>query len=119
MTLDLAADQDVFFADFADDTGNVNPVTGDPRTGVAMLINRKLPEVEGDGGARIRSYHIGLKNSATKGLTADEALQQSDGQVATLDFPESVGDAQAKWINRPINRLINQNAGMLLVEVLL
>lgn len=118
MALDLAADQDVFFTDFKE-LGDVTPVGGSAREDVELLINRQLPEVEGDGGARIRSYHIGIKNSSTKGLTADEALQESDGQAPTVKFPESVGDAEANWITRDINRLINQNAGMLLVEVLL
>ena len=118
MTLDLAADQSIFFTDF-DETGNVTPAGGTARNGVAMLINRQLPEVEGDGGARIKSYHIGLKNSATAGLTADEALQQADGTVASIEFPESQGDLEANWITKDINRVLNQNGGMLLVEVLL
>lgn len=115
MALDLAVDQDVFFADFAED-GQVTPVGGAARD-VSMLIYRQQPTVQTDGGARIRSYHIGLKTSATDGLTADEALQEADGDVPSVTFPESVGDSTN--ITRPINRVLKQNAGMLLVEVLL
>jgi hypothetical protein len=117
MTLDLAADQDVFFADFAE-SGQVTPPGGSARD-VSLLIYRQQPAVQPDGGARVRSYHIGIKTSATEGLTADEALQEADGDVPTVTFPESVGDASGSHITRPINRVLRQNAGLLLVEVLL
>lgn len=116
MPLDLAADQPVFFSDFAE-SGQVIPAGG-PARNVDLLIYRQQPTEKGDGGARMRSYHIGIKTSATAGLTADEALQAAAGGVASVKFPESVGDLEANWITKPINRVIKQNAGMILVEVL-
>lgn len=117
MTLDLAADQDVFFADFAE-PGQVTPVGGGARD-ADLLIYRKQPVEQGDGGRRVVSIHIGIKNNATEGLTADEARQQANGTVPTVTFPRSVGDAAVNHITKPINRVLNQNAGMILVEVML
>lgn len=115
MPLNLAADQSIFFADFAE-LGKVTPVGRWTRS-VSMLIYRQRPESQADNGARIRSMHISLKNSSTEGLTADESLQEIDGDVATVTFPESVGDAEPDWVTKPINRIVKQNAGMILVEV--
>ena len=116
MTIDLAADQAIFFTDF-DEAGEVTPVGGSARTGVPLLIYRQQPDQQSDGGARVRSYHIGIKNSATDGLTGDEALQEADGDVPTVSFPESYGDVSLA--TRPINRVLKQNGGIVLVEVFL
>lgn len=116
MTLDLTSDQDVLFADFGE-AGGVTTASGETRDGILLLMYRQQPSVQSEGAARVRSYHIGIKNSAAAGLTPDEALQQADGTVASVSFPESHGDSSN--ITRPINRILKQNGGMLLVEVLL
>lgn len=117
MTVDLAADQDLFFTDFAE-TGKLITKDGYTRD-ASLLIYRQQPDASGDGGLRTRTYQIRVKNTQTGGLTADEILQGDGGCVAKVTFPESVGDKAFDHITRPINRIVNQNAGMLLVEVML
>lgn len=116
MAVNLAADHDVFFTDFAE-AGIVRPIGKRPRA-AEMIINREQPDVTTDGGVRISARSIMIRNSTVDGMTPAEAEQQaSDQQHPDLTFFWNQGDKAA--VTRPINKILRQNAGCILVEVLL
>ena len=114
MTLDLAADQDVLFSDFGE-PAIIRPA-GLPARGVDVVVNRDAVDEQPDGGARMARRHLMIKNSSSKGLTPAEATKQHGGDVPDITFFENQGDDEA--ITKPINRVLRQNAGVILVEVL-
>jgi hypothetical protein len=115
MPIDLSADHDTFFYDFAE-AGIVRPIGKRPR-GVTIIVNRDEPDVYSDGGARVSARSIMVRNSTVDGMTPAEAMQRtSDQQHPDITFFWNQGDKTA--VTRPISKVKRQNAGVVLLEVL-
>lgn len=110
MTLDLAADAAAFFADFAE------PVTlliGSVERDVQAIVDRDLPEPIPESGDLVLSAVMEFQNDDTDGLAASEFTDDGTIQVR---YPFRVGDATT--VDRPVKRLLAQDAGILRVGVL-
>lgn len=112
MTLDLTVDAPVLIADFGESIGFRLSDAGDTR-GITGTVNR-MP-IEGDGaqpfdGHQSPRLHVLVKNHATEGVTPDEVV--NDVSELNIGFPQGV---TARW--RKIIRVVNANAGAVLLEV--
>lgn len=112
MTLDLAADQSVFFADFGETVRFRANADATPRS-ITANVNRQAVSDDQDApfaGHRPPVIHVMARNSATTGIDPTEIVDdQSEVEVA---YP--VGGT-SRW--RRIIRTVRANTGCVLVEV--
>lgn len=112
MTLDLTIDAPVLIADFGESIGfRLN--SDDDTRDITGTINRMPIEGDGDSpfdGHQSPRLHVLVKNHATEGVTPDEVV--NDESEINVGFP--IGTT-ARW--RKIVRVVNANAGAVLLEV--
>lgn len=113
MTLDVSADSAVFVNDFSETVRFRTNRDAEARS-VSMVVNRQ-PIEEDDAqphhGHRAPVLHCTAQNDGTKGVTPDEV----ENNVSEVEIAFPLG-ATARW--RRINRVLRQNKGAVLLEVM-
>ena len=112
MTIDLAADNAIFVQDFAEAVSFRPTPEADSRQIEAVPNRDSIDDGPGSpfAGQRQATMHWMVRNDATDGITPSQITEdESELQVASR-----VGDTP-RW--RPIQRILRQNKGCLLLEV--
>ena len=111
--VDLAADSAIFFNDFAESV-RFRPDSARLDRTVDAVLNRQPNEpdnVDPHEGHRSPVIHAMLRNDATNGVEPDEV----EPNISELEIEMPLG-GDKRW--RKINRVLRQNAGCVLLEVI-